>query len=351
MNSIKKTITNPLDQALDARQTMSGLIFAAMALRNKNIAPVKTIPLTILGGFLGAGKTTMLNHILQNPGGKKITVLVNDFGKINIDATMVESQTDDMISLTNGCACCAVSSDLTKTLIDISEKEEQPDAIILECSGVAEPGSIAQIVLSNKAIRLDGIITLVDAETFFERLEDESSQQLFINQLTSADIISIGKTDLVSEEEKQKINQWIAKHQPNKAVLETVEGDVPTDVILGVEADHNLEDEKAKAIKKTNHKHTFESVSFSFDQPFKEEKINAFIKNLPAHIIRAKGILQIDSDLNKKMIYQRVSKRWSLKSDEQWGNESPVSKLVFIAKKGTIDKTQLKKELEEALYD
>lgn len=342
-NQIKR---NPLEQALEARTTLSGLIFAAMAMPKTPKVIEKTLPLTILGGFLGAGKTTMLNHLLQNPGGRKITVLVNDFGKINIDSAMIESQTDNMINLSNGCACCAVSSDLTKSLIEITEREEQPDAIILECSGVAEPGSIAQIILSNKSIRLDGIISLVDSETLFDRIEDETSNGLFIDQLESSDIISVGKLDLISEAERENVLTFLAERFPNKAILETYNGEVATDVILGVSADHK-EDES----KKVKHSQPFESISFSFDQPFNEEKFNKVISNLPDQIIRAKGVLQLDSDLDKKMIYQRVSKRWTLKADENWENDKPLSELVFIANKGTINKDLLAKNLTEALLD
>ena len=178
-----------LAAALDARQSLMGLMFAARKMPQDLRAADRSLPLTIIGGFLGAGKTTVLNQLLVKPHGRRLVVLVNDFGSINIDAALVSSRTEDVIGLTNGCACCNVSGDLTRALIDIAQQEEAPDAIVLEASGLAEPGGIAQIALMNPAIRVDGMVSLVDAVTLKERATDPQTRALFRNQLAAADLL------------------------------------------------------------------------------------------------------------------------------------------------------------------
>ncbi|MBA3508391.1 MAG: GTP-binding protein, partial [Betaproteobacteria bacterium] len=118
-----------------------------------------SLPLTVIGGFLGAGKTTLLNHLLGAPHGRRLAVLVNDFGPINIDAALIRSRSEDTISLANGCACCSVAGDLTRALIELAQRDEPPDAIVLEASGLADPHGIAQVALANPALRLDGVLT------------------------------------------------------------------------------------------------------------------------------------------------------------------------------------------------
>ncbi len=334
-------------RALDAHQALSGMIFAALKMRGRQRRTEKgTVPLTIISGFLGSGKTTLLSHLLTSPHGRRLVVLVNDFGSINIDASLVASQTEDMIDLKNGCACCAVSADLTNALIEVADREELPDAIVLESSGVADPHGIAQIALSNPSVQLDGILTVVDAETIQNHVENPLTQRLFRNQISSADLIVLSKTDLVDAEARNRALEWLASAYPDKRVIEGAHGDVPMELLLGIETQQDFQ---AAVGEPENHSHDFESISFAFDVPFNDERLQAFFDSLPDSVLRVKGVLSLSSDASHRTIYQRVGSRWSYSPGDPWGDEPPSSHLVFIAPRNVLNKPAVKKALEAAL--
>src|SRR3954471_13706975 len=161
-----------MSAADDTLRMLAGLIEATRLVPQALRAAPRSLPFTVIGGFLGAGKTTLLNRLLVEPHGLRLAVLVNDFGRINIDAALVASRSADTIALTNGCACCSVSGDLTRALVDLAQREDPPHAIVIEASGVADPRSLAQVALANPALRLDALVTIVDAETLFTHAAD-----------------------------------------------------------------------------------------------------------------------------------------------------------------------------------
>ena len=325
-------------RALDQRQTLAGLIFAAMSAPRSLAAPARSLPLTIIGGFLGAGKTTLLNRLLADPQGRRLVVLVNDFGKINIDAELIAEQTGDTITLTNGCACCAVSSDLSKSLVDIAQRAERPDAILLETSGVSEPGSIAQIALANQAIRLDGIITVVDAETLEARAGDPGTCDLFKAQASSADILLLSKLDLMTAAQQCEVQRELSHRFPGKPVLTASEGQVPPDIALGIGSKRGIADFDASAPVAG---HGFETFSVEIDQALDGPAVRRFFSDLPDSLLRAKGFLYIAQTPERPFLFQRVGKRWSIEDGTIWGSAAPRTRLVFIGLAGTLDKAEL----------
>ncbi|GAA6160322.1 MULTISPECIES: CobW family GTP-binding protein [Ruegeria] len=320
-------------RALDQRQTIAGLIFAAMSMPRELAAPARSLPLTIIGGFLGAGKTTLLNRLLADPQGRKIVVLVNDFGKINIDAELIAEQTDDTITLTNGCACCAVASDLSKSLVDIAQRRDRPDAIVLECSGISEPGSIAQIALANEAIRLDGIITVVDAETLEARASDPATRELFNAQLVSADMILLSKLDLLSDESRARAKSRVGALYADTPILEAIEGRIPTDVALGIDTKQDVSDYESPVPEA---EHGFETISVETNDALDEKALQQFFSDLPDTILRAKGFVFIAQKPDQRLIFQRVGSRWSMREGDCWTETGPHTRLVFIGPKGQV---------------
>jgi len=324
------------------------MVVAALKLRGRELRAAKaSLPLTVITGFLGAGKTTLLNHLLVEPGGRRLAVLVNDFGRINIDADLVSSRTEDLISLKNGCACCAVGNDLTQALIDIAERSEHPDAVVLEASGIADTPGIVQIALANSTIRLEGVVVVVDAETLRDLAEDPHARRLFLNQIAAADLIVLSKLDLVEPAHHTAIKEWLAERFAAIPVVEAVMGNVPTDVVLGIGASRDAREDSAQSAEA--HVHDFESLSFTIDEPLDGARLRTFFDSLPKSLLRAKGVLRLDDDPCRRTIYQRVGSRSSLSPAERWGDEKPHSSLVFIGPTGSLDASALKGGLDDCV--
>lgn len=154
------------------------------------------IPVTLLSGYLGAGKTTLVNDILQDPNGLKLVVLVNEFGDINIDMELIKESTEDAIALTNGCACCTINDDLTGALASIAERDAPPDAVVIEASGVANLGRLKQAPANYPGFRVTQGVTLVDASAIDQLLKDKFVSATVRDQITDADQLILTKRDL-----------------------------------------------------------------------------------------------------------------------------------------------------------
>lgn len=329
-------------RATEAWQMMAGLLEAARVMPQALRAPDGSLPLTILSGFLGAGKTTLLNRLLQDPGGRRLAVLVNDFGRINIDAALVRSRTDDMISLSNGCVCCTVSSELTRTLIELAQRPDPPDALVLEASGLADPRGIAQVALANPALRLDGVLTLVDATTFGDEPAAEAAATID-HQLAAADLVVLTKTDEADAAQLRAARERLARCCPGTPVATALHGDLPADVVLGQRTGRDL---RSGPPVPWTHNAAYESWSLSSPHPLDAVRTNAFLAALPANLVRAKGVLQLARPAHGRHVYQRVGRRASLVPQGDWGGERPSSSLVLIGPRGCVDGRRLQTEFD-----
>jgi len=172
------------------------------------VSPV-AIPLTVVGGFLGAGKTSLVTHWLQQAQGQRIAVLVNDFGELNIDAELLSARNSDTIALSNGCVCCQIGGDLSQALLQVLNNPAPFDAIVIEASGVSDPWPIAQIALADKRLSLHGVLVVVDAQAVRQHACDPLLQDSLMRQLRSADLLVVNKTDLCSPVEQQDCITWL----------------------------------------------------------------------------------------------------------------------------------------------
>ena len=190
-------------------------------------APPARLPLTVIGGFLGAGKTTLLQHWLRTAGGRRLAVLVNDFGALNVDAALIAASGADTIALSNGCVCCQIGDDLSAALMRVLDDAQRFDAIVVEASGVSDPWRIAQIGLADPALALGGVIVLADASALPAQAADPLLADTLQRQLDSADLIVLNKTDLVDAAGLQRVGDWLDAHAGQVPRLQTRQAAVP----------------------------------------------------------------------------------------------------------------------------
>ncbi len=191
------------------------------------------IPVTILSGYLGAGKTTIINRVLTGGHGLRIGVLVNDFGPVNIDAGLIAAEGEDLVELSNGCVCCSIGDDLGAAMSALAARPNPPDRLLLEASGVAEPARIAMSAGYWPGFELDAIVVAADVETIEARARDKYVGRLVRNQLAAAELIVLTKSDLVRPERKTEVMGWLRLQHPEARIVAAADGHVPLEILLG----------------------------------------------------------------------------------------------------------------------
>jgi G3E family GTPase len=318
-------------------------------------------PLTVLTGFLGAGKTTLLNRILKGDHGLRIAVMVNDFGSVNIDADLVVGveACGDLISLANGCICCSMRDDMLTAVEKITERPEQPQYIIVEASGVADPSRIAFTFINaslRERVRLDSILCLVDASQLFAVPEQ---MELKTRQIAYSDMLILSKTDLVSREEVGRIRAWLDERFPRHRLVEAPRAEVPMEILLSsgrfdpsqMQTGHALADKCASGnCNHASHQHhtsTFSTWSFETDRPLSLEALRSATSKLPANIYRAKGVVYSSDFPKRRAVLQVVGKRVDISLQEEWGERPPLTQIVAIGSPDGIDARALQERFEQ----
>ena len=301
--------------------------------------PKRGMPVTIITGFLGSGKTTLINKILHNKQKLKVAVLVNEFGDINIDTQLLMDVNENMLELSNGCICCTINEGLIDAVYQVLESDKKVDYLIIETTGVADPLPIILTFLSTELkdlTYLDSVLTLVDSENF---TPDHFDSEAALKQIAYGDIILLNKTDLVSEDRIDYLESYIKTVNKGARILRTEYSKIPSYLILDVNTSklrpYFIEDNNDKyEVQKKSQNHLindgFTSVSFRSARPFSAMKFqNNFIDELPENIFRAKGILWFQES-ESKHIFQLSGRRYDMQI-EKW-SITPTNQLVLIGR-------------------
>jgi G3E family GTPase len=260
------------------------------------------LPLTVIGGFLGAGKTTLVNRWLREAEGQRIAVLVNDFGALNIDAALIAGTSGDTIALTNGCVCCQIGDDLSRALIQVLESGTRFDAVVIEASGVSDPWRIAQMGMAAPELGLEGVIVLVDAAAVMGQARDPLLADTLERQLRAADLVVINKVDGVTAEDLARVREWVTAVAGRTPQYETSQAELPKVLREGLSladaregrgcahAGCGHEDHAHDAHH--HHGELFDSWSCRPLQTFDAGALRAWLRDTPVGLLRLKGLVR-----------------------------------------------------------
>ncbi len=303
--------------------------------------PVNKVPVTVLTGFLGSGKTTLLNRILTERHDQRIAVIENEFGEIGIDHALVINADEEIFEMNNGCICCTVRGDLIRILANLMKRRDRFDRIVVETTGLADPGPVAQTFFVDDEMRaeffLDGIVTLVDAKHVGLHLDESDECK---EQIAFGDVILLNKADLVTASELAAIEKRIRRMNALARVHRAERANVPIETVLdvgGFDLTRALEIEPGFLDPDATHEHdaSVTSVGIHSERSVDSEKLNRWLSTLlreqGADIFRMKGIVSIAGS-ERRFVFQGVHMLFDGQEDRPWGNAPRTSDLVFIGR-------------------
>ncbi len=309
-----------------------------------------SVPVLLVTGYLGAGKTTAVNHLLTAPHGRRLAVLVNDFGAIDIDAGLLADATDSVVSLKNGCICCSLQGDLLRALSTVLRRDPVPDGIVIETSGVSDPAEIVRSLLDPVIWReatLDAVLCLTDARYLMDQpsLLDDA---LFRSQLMAADFIALNKADLVEPAELAMVRGRLGRLKPSHTIHDVQQGRVPPELLFS--ASSHRPGSRFAAEPNTAVTPGFQSVSWTAPGSLSLPLFQAVIGRFAGQLVRAKGTVRFDDDPKRPMLFQLVGQRATMVSAPASPWTKPV-RLVFIGRAGALDRDDLLVHLAACVVD
>jgi G3E family GTPase len=293
------------------------------------------VPVLLVAGFLGAGKTTVINRLLTAPHGRRLAAVVNDFGAINIDTELLAGNADGMVALQNGCICCTLQGDLLRTLSLLLRRNPVPEGIVIETSGVSDPAEIVRNLLDPVIWReaaLDAVLCVLDAEALADRptLPEDA---LWLSQLRAGDFLVLNKADAVSPATLGGLREQLGKLAPGRTVLVAHHGEVPAGLFF-TEEPADMPDRAAPNVSRFSTP-KFESVSWTSDRPLSLPRFQAAISRLAPDLVRAKGILRFEGQ-EKPMLFQMVGQRATFGAAPPVPEGAAPVRLVLIAEIGRL---------------
>ncbi|HKU05644.1 MAG TPA: GTP-binding protein [Bradyrhizobium sp.] len=306
------------------------------------------VPILLVTGFLGAGKTTVVNHLLAHAEGRRIAAVVNDFGAANIDAELIAGASDGVVSLANGCICCTLEGDLLRTLAALLRRDPQPQFIVIETSGVADPADIVRNLMDPviwQEAPLETVLCVVDATAKPAAFDDA----LLRSQLRTADVVALSKVDLVDAAGQAEVREAIRALRPAAVLVDALQGEVPAALLFPVDV------ERAPAPREVGPRRPaadrFETLSWTSERPVSLLRLQQAIGRLAPKLARAKGLIETTEQPGRLTVFQLAGGRATLAPAGALPAGAPPVRIVFIAEIGVLTKAEVDSIMKGCVID
>jgi G3E family GTPase len=296
------------------------------------------VPVVLVAGFLGSGKTTVVNHLLAHAQGRRIAAVVNDFGAINIDAELIVGAADGVVSLSNGCICCSLESDLLRTLASLLRRDPRPELIVIETSGVADPMDVVRNLMDPVIWReapLETVLCVVDATMPVAMLDDA----LLRSQIRAADVLALSKVDLADPAQHARIRDAVRAIRPAAVLVDAAHGEVSAALLFASDADRTPAPREPGPRRPAADR--FETLSWTSDQPVSLSRLQQAIGRLAPKLARAKGLFDTVEQPGRLMVFQLAGGRATLAPGGTPPAGMPRARIVFVAEIGVLSRAEI----------